>query len=84
MLHWLTWAAGLPSAGGLGRSWYAIPLIVVISLVYSASRHESPELIVRRSLRLALTITSFMFAVLLVLLFMSRGMELGESRQPES
>ncbi len=72
MNHWLTLAAGLEGIG-LTRSWYALPLIVVISLVYSASRHESSELIVRRALRLAFTIGAFMFAVMLVLLFLSRN-----------
>lgn len=73
MSNWLILAAGLEGIGGLSRSWYAVPLIVVISLVYSASRHESPELIVRRSFRLALTIGGFMLLVLVGLLLLSRS-----------
>ena len=64
------------AAGNLGatRSLYAIPLIVVISLVYSASRHEMPERIIRRAARLALTMLAFMAVVLLVLMLLSRGL----------
>lgn len=61
-------------AGQLARSWFALPLIVAISLVYSASRYESPQKILRRAGRLSLTITGFMLAVLVVLLALSWGL----------
>lgn len=63
-------AAGLP----LARSWFALPLIVVISLVYNASRYESPAKILRRAGRMSLTITGFMLAVLIVLMALSYGL----------
>jgi hypothetical protein len=51
--------------------WYIFPLAAVISLVYSASRYELPELILRRSGRLFLQILIFMGIVLTVLLLLS-------------
>jgi hypothetical protein len=49
--------------------WYALPLIVAVSLVYAATRHEAMEPILRHALRVAVWIVGFMavvFAVLLV------------------
>lgn len=60
--------------GSLHRTWFAIPLIIVISLVYSASRYESPPRILRRALRLGLTIAGFMAAVFVVLVVFSYGL----------
>ena len=70
------WIDLLLAAGDLrtARIWYAIPLIVVISLVYSASRYEAPERILRRASRLALTISGFMLAVLALLVALSYGL----------
>jgi hypothetical protein len=50
--------------------WYALPAIVVISLVYSATRHEDMTPILRHALRLGLWITGCMgiFFVILGLL----------------
>jgi hypothetical protein len=56
------------------RSWHLLPLIVVVSLVYTASRYESQPKIIRRSIRLALTIAGFMVVVLGILVFLSRGL----------
>jgi hypothetical protein len=67
----LLFAVGL---GSIHRTWFAIPLIVVISLVYSASRYESPPRILRRALRLGLTITGFMAAVFAILVVFSYGL----------
>jgi hypothetical protein len=44
--------------------WYAFPLAAVVSLVYSASRYESPKTIIRRAGRLFVTIIIFMALVL--------------------
>lgn len=52
-------------------TWYLLPLAVVISLCYSASRYELPEQILRRAGRLFLTIILFMGAVLAVLAVLS-------------
>ncbi len=53
--------------------WYAFPLAVVISLVYSASRYESPKVILRRSARLFVTILVFMALVLAFLFVVQPG-----------
>ena len=52
------------------RFWYAIPLIVVVSLVYAATRHEEMQPILHHAARVAIWIVGFMaiiFAVLLVI-----------------
>lgn len=61
-------------ANGLNVSWYLFPLAVVISLVYSASRYELPEAILKRSGRLFLTIIAFMAVVLGALVLLSRNL----------
>jgi hypothetical protein len=47
--------------------WYLLPLAVCISLVYSASRYEEQESILRRAVRLFFQITIFMLVVFAVL-----------------
>lgn len=51
--------------------WFVFPLAAGISLVYSASRYELTERILRRSARLFTTIVGFMFCVLIVLWLLS-------------
>jgi hypothetical protein len=58
-------------AAGTNVIWFLFPLAAVISLVYNASRYELPERILRRALRLFITIVVFMFIVLAVLMFLS-------------
>lgn len=64
-------AAGM---GGLNRMWFLFPLIVIVSLVYSASRYEAPDKIVRRAGRLCVQITGFMAVVLVLLAWLSMGL----------
>lgn len=64
-------AAGL---GGPSRLWFLFPLIVMISLVYSASRYEAPERIIRRAGKLCLQISGFMAVVLALLAWLSAGL----------
>lgn len=52
---------------GINDLWYALPLIVASSLVYSATRHEDPSLIVSGAVRMGIWIVGFM-AVIFVLL----------------
>lgn len=47
--------------------WYAIPLILVVSLVYSATRHELMGPILKHSLRIGAWIVGFMAVVFVVL-----------------
>jgi hypothetical protein len=60
----------LPTNFELIDMWYAVPLIIVVSLVYSATRHEEPVAILTHALRFGLWIAGFMavvFGVLLVI-----------------
>ena len=54
--------------------WYMLPLAIVISLVYSASRYELPERILHRAVRLFLQIMLFMGAVFAILFVLSDGL----------
>ena len=58
-------------AAGTNIIWFLFPLAAVISLVYTASRYELPERILRRALRLFITIIVFMSIVLAALMFFS-------------
>ena len=49
------------------RMWYALPLIVAVSLVYAATRHELMEPIVRHATHTAVWIVGFMAVVFVVL-----------------
>jgi len=53
------------------RLWYALPLIVSISLVYAATRHELFEPIVRHAVHTAVWIISFMLVVFAILFVIS-------------
>jgi hypothetical protein len=64
----------LLAAGTIGRLWFLLPLIVIVSLVYSASRYESPERILRRAGRLGLQIAGFMTIILALLAWLSAGL----------
>ena len=50
------------------RLWYALPLIVAISLVYAATRHEFMGPILHHAWRIAVWIMGFMLIVFVVLL----------------
>ena len=51
--------------------WYSLPLIVAISLVYSATRHEQMNAILAHALRLGTMIVLFMTAILIGLALLS-------------
>jgi hypothetical protein len=59
----------LLAAGNI--TWHLLPLAFVISLAYSASRYELPERILRRSVRLFITILIFMLIVFAILWLLS-------------
>lgn len=63
--------AWLPLAE-INLMWFSLPLIVAISLVYSATRHEEIRPILSHALRLGLMIAGFMAAILVVLAILSR------------
>jgi hypothetical protein len=51
--------------------WHAVPLIVAISLVYSATHHERLRPIFENAARLGAMITGFMLAIAAVLALVS-------------
>jgi hypothetical protein len=55
----------------LGLTWYLLPLAGVISLVYSATRYESPARIVQRGAKLFLQVLFFMAVILGILMALS-------------
>lgn len=54
--------------------WYAAPLIVVVSLVYAATRHELMAEIVPHAVRTMLWVTVFMAIIYAVLAWITRGL----------
>ena len=54
-----------------GRIWYSVPLIIVISLVYAAKRHEMMKPILEHALRFGLWVIGFMAIVFGVLALIS-------------
>ncbi len=47
--------------------WYALPLVVSVSLVYAATRNETTDQIMRHALSTAVWITGFMGIIFVVL-----------------
>ncbi len=56
------------AAGGLNPLWFALPLVVTVSLVYAATRHEEMGPIVQHAARFGLLVVVVM-AILLAILF---------------
>ena len=54
----------------VARIWYAFPLIVVISLVYGATRHENLKEILMHSGRSAVWVVGFM-SIIFALIYMA-------------
>lgn len=52
-------------------TWFLFPLAGAISLVWNASRYESTELILKRSLRMFIQILIFMAIILAILVALS-------------
>ena len=61
-------------AAAQNTTWYVLPLAGAISLVYSTSRYELTERILRRAARLFLTITGFMAGVFVILWLLSANL----------
>jgi hypothetical protein len=56
----------------VNRMWYSVPLIVVISLVYGATRHELPRPIIEHALRFGAWLVGFMAILFVVLWLVTR------------
>ncbi len=54
--------------------WYAIPLVISISLVYGATRHENMREILQHSLRAGGWMVGFMVLIFIVLTVLSWGL----------
>ena len=61
----------LLAALAINAMWYALPLVVAVSLVYAATRHEQMEPILGHAVRIATWIAAFMGIVFLVILAVS-------------
>ncbi|MBX3411623.1 MAG: hypothetical protein KF708_02805 [Pirellulales bacterium] len=59
-------------AAGENQLWYLLPLVVAVSLVWSATRHEDMGQILRRALRAGLTILGLLGAAFVLLFAISR------------
>ena len=68
----------LLSAVWFNRLWYSVPLVVVISLVYAATRHEAMKPILEHALRFGLWVVAFMFVVFVVLSVLSYCKRVGD------
>lgn len=48
--------------------WFALPLVIAVSLVYAATRHEAMEPILRHAMRIGTGIIGFMAVIFAVLM----------------
>ena len=53
----------LAQTSSMPRIWYALPLVVAISLVYGATRHEHLREIMVHSMRSAIWVVGFMTVI---------------------
>jgi hypothetical protein len=51
--------------------WYALPLIIAVSLVYAATRHEEMGPLLNHALRIGAWIASFMGIIFAILYFVA-------------
>jgi len=54
----------------INQLWYAVPLIVAVSLVYAATRHEEMGPILHHAVHIGVWIVGFMAVVFAILLAM--------------
>ena len=54
-----------------GQLWYYLPLLVAISLVYGATRHELPGPILRHAWHTAVWMTTFIGAIFVIVFIIS-------------
>lgn len=70
MIDWVQVIAASLVFARANQLWFALPLIVAVSLVYSATRHELPGPIAEGAVRMAAWIGGFMLAGFAVLSLM--------------
>ena len=71
----------LPILFAVAQIWYAAPLVVSISLVYAATRHEQVGPILQHAFRLGVWIAGFMGVVFAVLFLLSLGAAEAHNRE---
>ena len=59
------------AAAGPNYMWYALPLVIAVSLVYAATRHEQRRPILVHAVRIGIWIVGFMVVIFAVLLLVS-------------
>ncbi len=59
-------------SNSINNFWFAVPLIVSVSLVYAATRHEEVGAILSHAFRVAVWIAGFMLLVFGILYLVSR------------
>lgn len=67
-----TLAVQFPLLLGIMNLWHAVPLVVSISLVWSATRHELMPAILRHAVRFAVWVLAFMGLFMVLLSVMQR------------
>jgi hypothetical protein len=55
--------------GSIPKIWYALPLVIVVSLVYGATRHENLPDIIEHSIRSAVWVVCFMSIIFFLIWF---------------
>jgi len=73
MMDWLLFATFHQSLWQ-ADFWYAVPLIVALSLVYAATRHENLKAIFRHALRVAVMVVVFMAVIFVILWYFSSNL----------
>lgn len=63
-----------PLLGAITHIWYALPLVVAISLVYGATRHELMGPILEHAMRAAIWIVGFMAVIFGILFVLAYGL----------
>jgi hypothetical protein len=59
---------------GVNDLWFTLPLIISVSLVYAATRHEDVGPIFTHAVRIAVWIVGFMAIIFALLLLLSWGL----------
>jgi prolipoprotein diacylglyceryltransferase len=61
-------------AQSINVNWYVIPMVLIISLAYSASQYELPEKIIRIATKRFFYILAFMAVAFVILWALSDGL----------
>jgi len=64
----------LPAAVAHNQLWHLIPLIIAISLVYGATRHELLAPILANAVRFGIWMIGFIAVVFAILFWVARGL----------